>query len=174
MSCKTGYFNTAHTACASKFWFHLQVHLCSCYMGWLGQEKKKFIPVHDILEGGSCGAVSNLHFAVNSDSCHSVSWAQGALLRQLECLRGQSGFYQFCYHFTWTGCPSLLGCVDTDYMNLLQYLLPVHRVVKRTMKFSYNVWIKSQGSLWYCSPKRPEKLYLVDALIISLSPVRTW
>lgn len=63
---QTRYFNTARAACASKFWSNLQSHLCSCYIGCLGWEKKKFIPMHDIPEGGSCGVISNLPFAIKA------------------------------------------------------------------------------------------------------------
>lgn len=120
--------------------------------------------MHDILEGGSCGAVSNLHFAVKPQHFLGAAGHKVLSYASLSAFRGQSGSYQLCYHFTWAGCPSLLGCADTDCTSLLQFLLPVHNVVKRTMMFSYNVWIKSQRSLWYCSPKRPEKLYLVAGI----------
>lgn len=51
----------------------------------------------------------------------------------------QSGSYWLCYYFTWARYPSLLGCVDTGYISLLQYLLPIPKVLKRTGIFSCNL-----------------------------------
>ena len=130
--------------------------------GLTGTQNKKVNSYAWYSRGRELWSCTNLHLAINSSPLPQC-FLKTAGCKVLCCISfsafsGQTGSYWLCYHFTWARCPSLLCCADTGYISLLQYLLPLPKVLKRTELFSYNLWRKSQLSVWYCSPKRQEKL----------------
>lgn len=108
MRCRPGiYSHTGHTGHGSEFWSHYR-HISAA--------AAKFIPQGEIPEGGSCGVVPNLHFAINWGatagcevpapfSIQRVNWFILAVLPP----EFREVMPYLCYPFTWTRCPSLLG-----------------------------------------------------------------